>query len=294
MTESVVWGAPIACYLFLAGLAAGAYATAVLANFKSPEKTTKLQLVGRVAAPIILAVGLLLLMVDASAGIKNPGRFFLLVSNPASVMSWGVVILAVFEVIAIISAVLALRKRPAIKALDVIGLFGAFCTAAYTGVLIGVVKTYPLWNTALLPVLFVVSAFSAGLALVFLVSALVARSEANELHVLKRLQIALPVIEAILIVMLLLVTSSANPAALESATRLLSGDLAVPFWLGLVVVGLVLPFFLELIGSRRSLGANADSGSPAAAVIGGTGTLVGGFMMRYLIIFAAVPLVFVV
>ena len=49
-----------------------------------------------------------------------------------------------------------------------VGVVFAFCIAAYTGFLLGVIPSYPLWNNAVLPILFVVSALSAGLALVSL------------------------------------------------------------------------------------------------------------------------------
>lgn len=290
MTETLPWGTSIAWYLFLAGLAAGAYATSALASFKDFRNTKRLQLIGRIVALVVLAVGLVLLMFDASAGMKNPGRFFYLVSNPTSVMSWGVVILAIFGVIIIVTLIIMLLKKAVPVWLDAIGLLLAFCTAGYTGVLIGVVKTYPFWNTALLPVLFVVSAFSAGMAAVFLGSAFFARKEVEGLGVLKRLRLFLPIAETLLIIMLLLVTASANPAAAESVHRLIAGDLALPFWLGLVVIGLAFPFLLELVTIRVKAGS---TGAAAIDVAGGAGVLVGGFLLRYLIIFAAVPLVFV-
>ncbi|MDR0308668.1 MAG: polysulfide reductase NrfD [Coriobacteriales bacterium] len=288
MTETLFWGTPIAWYLFLAGLSAGAYAAVALIALKNSKDTQRIQRVGRILAPVVLAVGLMLLMTDAKAGMLNPGRFFLLVSNLHSVMSWGVLILIIFGVISVVSAVLSLMKWPVSKWLDVLGLVFAFLTAIYTGVLIGVVKTYPLWNTALLPVLFAVSAFSVGLAAVFLGGTFFAHKELEKAEGLKRMRTFLPIAEGILIVLLLLVTSSANPAALESTQRLLSGDLSLAFWLGLVVIGLALPLVLELITYR----SKASSGpSSAANIIGGAGALIGGFMLRYLIIYAAVPLV---
>ena len=45
-----------------------------------------------------LIVGLVLLMFDAKAGLHNPLRFALLLTNFGSVMTWGVVILAAFVI----------------------------------------------------------------------------------------------------------------------------------------------------------------------------------------------------
>ena len=150
--------------------------------------------------------------------------------------------------------------------------------------------------------LFLVSAFSAGAAATIIGSALFARPELTHLHGMKRLHIALPVVEGLLVAALLYITASANPAALQSTQRMLSGDLSMAFWLGLVVVGLCLPLALELLtlmigrGSERLVDTDAArtaGGVLALDIAGGAGTLVGGFVLRYLIVFSAVPLVFV-
>lgn len=90
MSIEPVWGAPIAWYLFLAGLGAGAYITSAFLRWRHPE-AHGMRRAGHVIAPIVVAVGLVLLMVDAEAGLHNPLRFALLLSNFGSVMTWGVV-----------------------------------------------------------------------------------------------------------------------------------------------------------------------------------------------------------
>jgi formate-dependent nitrite reductase membrane component NrfD len=301
---NVIWGSIIAWYLFLAGLAAGSFATAAFVAFKD-RKLVKVQLVGRTIALLALAIGLFLLMFDAEAGFKNPLRFFYLLTNFNSVMTWGVVILSIFGCVCLVTLLLTLFKRKVPRWLDGLGVATALCTAAYTGVLIGVIKTYPLWNTALLPVLFTVSALSAGMAGTFIISTFVAHGELKKLNILKKLHFALPLIELALLAILLYMTSSTAPAAQLSADRLFFGDLALLFWLGLIIVGLIIPLITGGIGllaqgGRRS-GAKAaegaaEKGSGALRIVetaGDAGSLVGGFLLRYLIIVAAVPLSFI-
>jgi len=300
----MIWGPILAWYLFLAGLSAGAYTTAALANFKDPENTRKFQLGGRLIAVVAVIVGLLLLIVDAEAGLHNPVRFFYLLTNWNSVMTWGTAILAVFTVIACLSALLMLLKKRVPKALDYIGIFLALCTAAYTGVLIGVVETYPLWNNALLPVLFVVSGFSAGLAATFLASTFFAHEEAGKLVSLKKFHFSLPIIEICLIGILLYITATGSVTGTASVSLLTSGNLSMLFWGGLIVIGLLLPIVIEFVTLFVLGKKNKTQGSDLAAAesggvltleaIGGAGTLVGGFLLRYLILMAAVPLTFLV
>ena len=93
----MVWDGIIACYLFLAGLGAGAFALAAIAGFIKPN-AVKFRIIGYLIAPIAVGVGTILLMVDARAGLMNPLRFFGLLTNFSSIMTWGVVILIAFMI----------------------------------------------------------------------------------------------------------------------------------------------------------------------------------------------------
>lgn len=312
----MVWDAFIAVYLFLAGLGAGAFVLGALTNWaKTPAP--RMKRIAFVIAPVAVAVGTLVLVVDAKAGFANPLRFFLLVSNLNSVMAWGVIILSVFLAVSVVDLVLLLVRKKTPKALDVVGMVLAVCVAAYTGVLLGDAGlAFPLWNMAILPLLFVVSAASTGIAAVLLVTYLAAPDEVEALPFLPKAGLVLPVLELVLVAVLLGVTAgssgSAAAAGAASVANLVSGAYAVPFWLGFVVVGLVLPFALELARHRGAgaskaaavVGAAAPGAGPdgsaaagagsgkALALVGEAGVLVGGFMLRYLVITAALAVVF--
>ena len=281
----MVWDAIIAIYLFLAGLGAGAFALGALTNWaKTPAPTMKK--VAFIVAPVAVAVGTLMLVVDAHAGLMNPLRFFGLVTNLGSVMAWGVIILSAFLVVSIVDVIILLAKKSTPKALDVVGAVLAVCVAAYTGVLLGDAGVaFPLWNMAVLPILFIVSAASTGIAVTLLITRLVAADEAAALPWLGKAGLVLPVLELALVIILLAVTGtaggSAAAAAAASVGNLVSGPYAVAFWLGFVVIGLAVPFVLEFMSHRGSQ-------SKALPVAGEACVLVGGFMLRYLVIMAAV------
>lgn len=306
----MVWDAFIAIYLFLAGLGAGAFVLGALSNW-AKKPAPRMKKIAFVIAPVAVAVGTLVLVVDAKAGFNNPLRFFMLVSNLNSVMAWGVVILSVFLAASVVDLVLLLVRKKTPKALDVAGALLAVCVAAYTGVLLGDAGVaFPLWNMALLPVLFVVSAASTGMAAVLFVTHLAAPDEAEALPALPKAGLVLPVLELVLVAALLGVTASASgsaaAAASASVANLLSGAYAVPFWLGFVCAGLVLPFALELARRGKSgapkaavseaaadgAAAVAPGSGKALALVGEAGVLVGGFMLRYLVIMAALAVAF--
>lgn len=281
----MVWDAIIAIYLFLAGLGAGAFALGALTNWaKTPAPTMKK--VAFIVAPAAVAVGTLMLVVDAHAGLMNPLRFFGLVANLGSVMAWGVIILSAFLVVSIVDLIVLLVKKGTPKALDIVGAVLAVCVAAYTGVLLGDAGVaFPLWNMAVLPILFIVSAASTGIAVTLLITRLVAADEAAALPWLGKAGLVLPVLELALVIALLAVAGmaggSAGAAGAASVANLVSGPYAVAFWLGFVVIGLAVPFVLELMSHRGSQ-------SKALPMAGEACVLVGGFMLRYLVIMAAV------
>ncbi len=200
----MVWDAFIAIYLFLAGLGAGAFVLGALTNW-AKKPAARMKRIAFIIAPVAVAVGTLVLVIDAKAGFANPLRFFMLVSNLNSVMAWGVIILSVFLAVSIVDLVLLLVKKRTPKALDIAGMVLAVCVAAYTGVLLGDAGlAFPLWNMAVLPVLFVVSAASTGIAAVLLATRLAAPEEAGALPLLSKAGLVLPVLELVLVAVLLL------------------------------------------------------------------------------------------
>ena len=294
MSFEPIWGAPIAWYLFLAGLGGGAFVTSAFLRWRHPE-AVNMRKAGHVIAPVVVMVGLVLLMIDAEAGLHNPLRFALLLHNPFSVMTWGVVFLAAFMVIALAVLALDLLKKRVPAWLEMAGVVFAVCVAMYTGALLGVCKTFPLWNNALLPILFLVSAMSAGAASVLLVAVFRHADEFNKAGVLKKFHFCLPIIELVLVASLCFITSYNSTAGFESVMSLVAGEWAVWFWVGLVLIGLVAPTALEtwlLFFSAKEFEESKKAHMISAA--SDAGVLVGGFLLRFWVVVAALPVTVVV
>jgi polysulfide reductase chain C len=311
MTYEPVWGAIIAWYLFLAGLGGGAFITSALASWLYPKATT-VRKMGRLIGLVTVCVGLALLMLDARAGFAHPWRFALLLEHlDGSVMSWGVVFLAAFMIIALAVVIVEIcdtrfraadpsgvwaHKHPQRAAngvkvpewLNILGVIFAFAVAAYTGALLGVVKTFPLWNHPLLPVLFTVSALSTGIASVVFFGLLFARNEVEQLVNIKRTHFGLVCGEILLVFFMLFVLVSQSSDAHDTVMRLLCGDYAIQFWLLFVALGLVLPLIADgwelFCPSKKSAGALRGVGLASEV-----GVMVGGYFLRYLVIVAALP-----
>lgn len=294
----MMWGALIAWYLFLAGLAAGAFLTSVAVERWYPERT-KFVVASRCLAFVAICVGLVLLIIDAPGSHHNPlALFYLLCGMKSSVMSWGVVILAVSAALYLVLAAAGLFAHRGCafcsfvekvrKPLTVLGVIFSIGLAAYTGLLIGVIKTAPLWNNALLPVLFTVSALSAGAAGSYVVASLVAQQEIAGMHRLTHAHRLVLLVELVLLAIMLFNVNTTNPAGAASVSSLICGAYAPLFWVGLILIGLIVPMVVETIelASQKAQQALIQVLGVELCV------LVGGFLLRYLIIKAAVPLDF--
>ena len=287
----MVWGPLIAWYLFLAGASAGAFLTSAFVEAKYPD-SVKMRVAGRIIAPVFLAIGLVMLIFDAEAGLYNPLRFFWLIANPGSVMTLGVYFICVFMPVALVSALLEILKKPVPKWLTWIGVVAAFSVAAYTGFLLGVVKAYPLWNNAVLPILFVVSALSAGLAATSLVGLIVDRERFEQMWLIKKSHVILSAIEMVVLATMLIIVSAGSVEGAASVQSLIMGQYAPAFWGGIVLLGLVAPFLIEGYPVFVTKRVETSMTSMAVSVIGEAGVLVGGFLLRLLVILAALPVLY--
>lgn len=287
----MVWGPLIAWYLFLAGASTGAFLTAAFVEAKYPD-SHKMRIAGRIIAPVFMGIGLIMLILDAEAGLYNPLRFIHLIMNPASVMTLGVYFICIFMPVALVSAVLEILKKGVPKWLTWIGIVFAFAVAAYTGFLLGVVKTFPLWNNSVLPLLFVVSALSAGLAATSLVGLVVDRERFEHMWLIKKGHVILAVVEMVVLFTMLVIVSAGSFEGAASVQALLMGQYAPAFWGGLVLLGLVVPFIIEGYPVFITKKVETSTTSLIISIIGEAGVLVGGFVLRLLVILAALPVAF--
>ncbi|WP_281545503.1 cytochrome c nitrite reductase subunit NrfD [Grimontia sp. SpTr1] len=191
--DSLVWDWIIAVYLFLAGMSAGAAMISVYLKRNVIEGDASKNGIIRataILAPMGIIVGLLILVFH----LTKPLEFWkiMIYYNPTSVMSMGVILFQIY--MAVLFAWLAgifiediqrvmgslIEKIPGASAilnackrfengLEVTLAILAVILAAYTGFLLSALKTYPLLNNPVLPILFLFSSLSSGAAACLLV-----------------------------------------------------------------------------------------------------------------------------
>lgn len=289
-----MFGELAVCYLFLGGAGAAAIAGASLidllrvkeafgaASHASLDEASPLERMvafGLMAGCALLAFGALCLMFDLG---RLDRVLSLLLSPSPTYITVGVFALVVLGVC---GAVLAgarflyapLFDRRVVAGVEVVAVAAAFAVMVYTGLLLQGIGGVALWRSPLVPVLFVLSSASCGVAVLLVVS-LFSEADAQVLRCtrdLLRVDLAVIVLEAAVAALFAwLALANAHPGVAVSMERLIEGDLVALWWVGFVACGLLVPCAVELTVERR--GPDARMTLVAAAVL----VLVGGFCLR--------------
>ena len=289
------WKEIIAIYLYLAGMGAGSYVIGTLLNwFVHPSRVLSIwglpfdfAKAAILWGPILVAIGAPFLILDL--GIKR--RFLYACLNPRT--SWvarGFLILSIFIVFGVIllaKSVLPFEWLHAESTFwyiaEIITIAFAFATALYTGILLKATRSIPLWNTYLLPLLFLVSALSTG-SMAIILSTLgtgVLSNDSGALKVLMRGEQILVVIEGIVLYFFLFKRYKAAEQGKDSVRLLLFGEMKLIFWGGIVLLGFVFPMILEGI-------ASISHGNVMLTFSAGLLLLCGGFFLRVGVLHAGI------
>ena len=168
---------------------------------------------------------------------------------------------------------------PLFRALEIVAVIFAFGTAAYTGVFLKSTRYVALWNTWLLPILFLISAMSTGsmgvIVSLFGAGEITHNEAFNELaHTIMSVEQGLVAVEAVVLALFMAMRNCSSEVGKCSVRLLLKGRMKFVFWGGVVVLGLALPPVLEFVYSRFP-------NYPALIFITGASLLTGGFFLRY-------------
>lgn len=275
LTRQTSFNWKVVLYLFFGGSGGGLFlAGFVLERLNllvSPAKSAQ------VVAPFLVIIGCLFLLLHAGTGFRT--KIHLLFFRPErSWISRGTWIISIFTLSAFLYV---LTGRGKILG-GVAAVFSALM-ALYPGFLLGENKAVPFWRGSALPVLFLFSGLSTGLAL-FLLTAALFRGAGDEamgmtFHLLSWSDVII-ILTQLVILWNYLGTSSAKEPSFSESLRLLKGPL---FIVGTLILGLLLPLLLHVI---------AISGTKVAGlgVITGILLIVGGISLRFSIVRAGVYL----
>lgn len=198
--------------------------------------------------PCVL-VGCVFLLLD----LGSPAKFWRAAMRPNT--SWiarGTIIITIFMILGAIHVAFWLWPFSGLAeatggrhTLGVFGVIFAFGTMIYTGILLAAARPIAFWSTALLPLLFLVSALSTGIMAVILIALLGGRIPEGPIHSLANIDVLLIILEMFVLVFYLQGTHRV-PESRASARVVLLGHVAPLFWWGVAFAGLVAPLIFDL------------------------------------------------
>jgi len=276
-----LWGWKVATYLYLAGMGAGLYVIGFLLDVLHPENdfafASELSLY---AGAIVLIVAVLLIF--SHLGTKaNALRAF---CSPGS--SW----LARGSLVMIILLFLDLVQIGRTDFQSILGWVTglvALFVLVYTGMLLSSLKPFPFWHTWLLPFLFVFSGIGSGFMLLGLLIGLYGVfTDGAVMSSLKPVvsYIVFVTVGTALILGLFLGRASAVPSARDSFYMVTKGSRSMAFWIGVIVIGHVIPLGLGIYLLSRALHQPVLVFLSVILTLAG---IIGGLLLKYLLLATA-------
>jgi formate-dependent nitrite reductase membrane component NrfD len=303
LLKSADWPLLIDLYFFLGGVAGGAFVLATAAALVDERRFRDLVRVGYYVAFLTIIPGPLLLIVDLGlpsrffhmlmvakpsteigTGAITVGPFHLKLLSPMSVGAWGLLLFSACAFLAALMIFLEDRgnRRFGISRL-VVGIVGSifgFLIAAYPGVLLGATARPLFISSHWLGALFLAVGGATGAAAIALILSILGGQHRETLaRLMTFTTFALVVEAAILILFGISVSATGSTGVQRALAQLLAGSESVLFWLGAVGVGLVIPLALQFGGVIRKA-------NPGLAALVSVLVLVGGFVVKYVIIAA--------
>jgi formate-dependent nitrite reductase membrane component NrfD len=158
------------------------------------------------------------------------------------------------------------------------GIF-AFAQSIYTGFAVSYVNAIKVWNSAIVPVLFVTCGITGGLAILL---AVFIAGDSSQIAALENIIRVVLIALAVIIGVYLWNTTYSSAAARDAIKRLVGGSLAPLFWIGVFLFGIVIPVAISI---STLYAGEASSGLLITAIIS---EIIGGLALRFAILKAGV------
>lgn len=283
------WKWEIYTYFFIGGISSASYVIASVAELFGDHESRPITRVGRYLSLATIIPSPILLILD----LGRPERFhhmlrILKLRSPMSVGTWGLTCFGAFSTLSALTQAAQdglfdhfgpikrlLLAIPSRTINFVGGAFGLF-VGGYTGVLLAATAV-PIWarNHLLLGPLFLASAVSTACAAINLILSLL-RDTSH--HTIKRLERLEAVAMGMELALILTARSRSGPVISRPIRQ---GRLGHIFRWGVLGTGMIAPLALQ----ARSVLTNSAP-SRFVTVLSALMTLVGGFLLRYVMIMA--------
>jgi formate-dependent nitrite reductase membrane component NrfD len=164
------------------------------------------------------------------------------------------------------------EDRAAVRTIGVVLIVLGVMLGVYTGVLLSALGARPLWNSAMLGILFLVSGLSSAAAFTHLV----ARHEDERVLLAQSDNVFLGV-ELFVLALFLVGLLNSTGVHIQAARLVLGGPFTAVFWVLVVGLGIVVPLLIQSLAVSHRV-----AHTPVAPLL----VLIGGLALRFVIVYA--------
>jgi formate-dependent nitrite reductase membrane component NrfD len=210
--------------------------------------------------------------------LGKPLRFWRIVFRPqTSWLSRGIIFVFGFVILAAAQMALTfwLPGTATEVVFKVLAGIAALAVTVYTGFVLNTVKAVPFWNSTMLPVLFVLCGILGGFGLTVIIALNgggidIAAAETGSRWLL--------IINALLIGIYLWAAANRETTGKQSVLEQIRGNLAGVFWVGIVLLGIIIPLVIAFTSYFVS-----EISAPLL-VFGVVCEIIGGLALRYCVL----------
>lgn len=259
---------PLLVFSVLLGISSGIYVFNGIGEVKNVFKEVRFK--GALIALILLAIG----GCASVLHLGHPERATHLLANIGSGLSMELIAVGLLGVTGFIYLFLAKRANTASKVLGVITALLGLALPCITGSSF-MMAARPAWDSITLPLLYLGAGLAAGFLLMAALVVLGPKGKEEGKFALMLALIGVLLMVVTVIAYLIWVAVAPHQAPERSLSRLVSGDLALMFWAGVVLIGLVVPAGIALWARTKI----AKTSNAEGAALKAKGSLAGALII---------------
>ena len=242
---------PLLIFSVLLGVTSGSFVFLGVGEIKGKFKDVRF--LGALIAFVCLAVGGCVSVLH----MGHPERATHLLGNLGSGLSKELFVVAIMGIVAIVYLVLSKKDYPgASKAFGVIGAVLGLVLPFVAGASY-LIAARPAWDSVTLPLMYLGGGLAMGMLLMAGLVLLRGKAAEEGGFALKLALVGVVVMVVLSLAYVAWIAMAPYQAPSRSIERLISGDLAIMFWVGVVVVGLVAPTALTALAVVKAKGEAA-------------------------------------
>ncbi|BAK45719.1 DmsC/YnfH family molybdoenzyme membrane anchor subunit [Eggerthella sp. YY7918] len=245
---------PLLIFSVLLGVTSGSFVFLGVGELKGKFKDVRF--IGALIALICLAVGGCVSVLH----MGHPERATHLLGNLGSGLSKELFIVAIMGIVALVYVILSRKDYPGVtKVFGVLGGIIGIVLPIVAGASY-LVAARPAWDSVALPLMFLGGGLAMGMLLMCGLVLLKGNAAEEGGFALKLALAGVIIMVVTSLAYVVWIAIAPYQEASRSIERLISGDLAVAFWVGVVLVGLVAPVVLTVLACVKATKGEGNTG----------------------------------